>query len=322
MVMGLLTQVVILIATLLFLIKSSDIVIDATIKIAKMFKIKEFIIGFVLLSIATSLPELAVSISGVMTGNAGIVVGNLIGSNIADLALILGIVAIFLPIVVKRDDLHDLSLILFITSFFPLILSNAPKASRLIGFVLVISFIFFVYSLIKKKKTLIPKDHYRISTISKPLNMSHYQTFLLFGMGIVVLLVSAKYVVSSSVFIAEYFGMAQSLIGATIVAVGTSLPELAVTFSAAKQKKYSLILGNAIGSAMTNIGLILGAVLLLGPFTIDMSVFSNLVIFLVLANLLLWYFISNEKIERWEGVAFIVFYQIFLIVSFVIGYGG
>jgi cation:H+ antiporter len=115
------------------------------------------------------------------------------------------------------------------------------------------------------------------------------------------------------------FGIAQSLIGASIIAIGTSLPELAVTLSAARQKKYTLIIGNAIGSAMTNVGLILGLILVLTPFVIDATVFSNLVTFLILTNIMLWYFISNEKIERIEGIAFVIFYQIFLIISFIVG---
>lgn len=291
----------------------AEATVAAASRLSRLLGLSEAVIGFVLVAFATSVPELAISLVAVINGNVGISIGNLLGSNITDLTLVIGIAALLapVPIMIRRSLIQNLSTILFITSLFPLLLISVAADSRMIGVILLAVFGMYLFTSLKTRRPLPPLRDRFILRGGGLLN----QVVMLMS-GIAAVIIGSNVVVLSAVSIAELMGITQVIIGATIIAVGTSLPELAVAITAVLRKRYELALGNAMGSALTNLGLILGLVLVFTPIVIEFAIFSSLVSFLIATNLIVWYFVVNRKISRLGGLLLFMIYVLFLITSF------
>lgn len=311
-------QFAIFIISLVVLSKSSQIVVDNSVKMAKMTRLGQLVIGFILLSVTTTLPELAVSFSAITSGNVSISIGNLLGSNITNLCLILGMTAIMAPIVIRERTFNKLMTLLFLASIIPLLLFAITQLSGIIGIFLI--GVFIAFSLYSVKEKITPELLFReprdvVKKFLQPFKF--YQSGILIAVGIFGLLLSARFLVSSASNMASMLNIAESVIGATIIAVGTSVPELSIAITGARKKHYPLVVGNIIGACLTNITLVLGIVLLVSPFTINISIFSTLVIFVIASTMITWYFfISGRKIDRLEGVILLFIYIIFLMFMF------
>ncbi len=309
---SIIVQVMILFFSLIILIKSSHWVIESSIKLSHITRLSEMAVGFLLVSIATSLPELFVSISSVMSNNIGISIGNLLGSNVADLALIIGIAAIIAPIKIGRKKLRELSTILFLASAILIILLGLTFISKIVGLALILVFVYFAYFSIKKRIKLRGR-------IERPPEKKHkyaryiVKTIVWFAIGIIGLLISSRLLVDAAANIASVMGIAEAVIGATVIAIGTSLPELSVAITAIRKHHLGLALGDAIGATLVNISLILGSVLLLSNLTIDFSIFSTLILFVLLTNIITWYFMTKGTLNKKEGIVLLLIYQLFII---------
>ncbi|QLJ52732.1 MAG: Inner membrane protein YrbG, predicted calcium/sodium:proton antiporter [Candidatus Fermentimicrarchaeum limneticum] len=303
------TDSIILFASVLVLAKCAHLVVDNVLKLAKFFGIGEMTIGFVLLSVSTSLPELAVALVSASGGQSSISIGNVIGSNIANILIVIGACAMIRTIRIKKDEMLELIRLLFITSMIPLILLLRTEFGWVEGLILLSVFAGYTYYLFKKDVNL---------GISEEVSKKNaLQAFLYFVAGIVGVLVSARFTVDSAVRIADVFSLSKSFIGATIIALGTSLPELAIDTAAVRKGNIKLALGDAIGSCMTNLTLVLGVTGLLSQTTFNITVVSSLVIFLIITNILFWYFIeTRKKLNQKEGMVFLMVYLIFLLVEF------
>jgi len=198
---------------------------------------------------------------------------------------------------------------LFVASVIPLTLLYIGFASRFIGIILLAIFVFYVYQLSKVRKI---KEEGSIGEERRKL--PRYTFFTVFGAVLVV--ASAYFIVDSASYIAEGLGIPPVVIGATIVAFGTSLPELATSIDSVQKGHLDLALGNIVGSCFINITLILGVALLGSPLAVNMAAFTNLVMFYLITNLLLWYFLSSERISWREGARLLFMYLVFLVVSF------
>lgn len=297
----------ILLASIFALAGFGNIVVNRAIKIAKLTGIAEITIGFILISVSTSLPELVVSVFSILTGSVGISIGNLLGSNIANICLIFGIGLLFRALIIEREMFKNLSLILLVTSLIPVILLILGELNKIVGLALVLIFVGFCYYSIKMKATMEEETKNRE-------NGSLLITFFGFALGMAGLLISAHFVVESASTIARAVGIPQSVIGGTIIAVGTSLPEMAVDLTAIKKNKLNLAIGDVLGSGMTNLTLILGPVLLLSPFKVNIAAYTCLVIFLVSSNFLFWLFIRKGKLGKFEGLCLLLLYITFLVV--------
>jgi cation:H+ antiporter len=311
--MILLGALILLILSIIVLIGTSHLVIDSAMKISHMTKIGQFTIGFIFIALATSLPELAVSFSAVSLGDVGLSIGNLLGSNVTDIALILGILAIMSPLVVKRETIHRLSIILFVTSLIPLSLLFIRGSTQIVGAVLIVFFFVFIYYSNKKKF----KIHRKVKKILKLKEL--FPFIVLFLVGIFGLLISSNYVVESALEISKILGIAGSVVGATIIAVGTSLPELAIGIECVRLGHWRLAMGEVIGSTLTNISLVLGFVLLTAPFVINMDIFTTMIMFVLLTNIVLFYLLvirTKGKLERKEGLILLFIYILFLMSLF------
>ena len=294
--------------------------IDNSVKIADVTGFGRTTIGFILVAFSTSLPELLVSIFAALgQGSVGVAVGNVLGSNIVNILLILGICfvivtrkcpkyACFYPTMAK-EELQSLHFGLFVASIVPLGLLYLEEASRFIGVILLAIFAVYLYQLSKVRTA---RDEGSLG--EERSRLRRYSTLALAGIGGVV--TSSYLIVDTASYLARSVGIPGVVIGATIVAFGTSVPELATSVAATRKGHLDLALGNIIGSAFINITCILGVTLVASQFTVNIAAFSKLAIFSLITNMFLWYFLSNERLTWKEGAIFLFMYSIFLATSF------
>lgn len=318
---GLLGNVLVLLASLVILGRASDWTIVNSIKVADITGFGKTTIGFILVAFSTSLPEFCVSVFAAISGEGiGIAVGNVLGANIANICFILGVCFLILalknsegvklaPAMAAKEEMGTLYFGLFVASVIPLALLYIGFASRLVGVILLAIFVFYVYQLSKVRKI---REEGSLGEERRKL--PRYAFFTVFGAALVV--ASAYFIVDSASYLALSIGIPPVVIGATIVSFGTTLPELVTSIDAVQKGHIDLTLGNIVGSCFINITLILGVALVGSTLAINMAAFSNLVMFSLIANLLLWYFLSSERISWREGAMMVFMYALFLVVSF------
>lgn len=317
---GLLGNVLVLLVSLVILDQASDWTIVNSVKVADITGFGKTTIGFILVAFSTSLPEFCVSIFAAISGEGiGVAIGNVLGSNIVNICFILGICFLILALkssesvklapAMAKEEMGTLYFGLFVASIIPLTLLYIGFASRFIGAILLAIFVFYVYQLSKVRKI---KEEGSLGEERRKLQ--RYAFFTVFGAVLVV--ASAYFIVDSASYIAEGLGIPKVVIGATIVAFGTSLPELATSIDSVQKGHMDLALGNIVGSCFINITLILGVALIGSSLAVNMAAFTNLVMFSLITNLLLWYFLSSERISWREGAMLLFMYLVFLIVSF------
>jgi cation:H+ antiporter len=316
--LGLVGNALILLASLVAVVLSSDVTINNSVKVSSLTGFGKTTVGFLLVGFATSLPELSVAIFGVGSGSIGVSIGNVLGSNIVDIALVLGVC--FLIVAVKcpkfqcvypamaREEMGNLYFGLFVASIIPLALLYIGYASQFIGAILLTIFVFYMLQLARVKRE-------RAAGVeAEGSRLKHYTFLALAGAAGVV--ASAFFIVDSASFIASSMGVPAVIIGATVVAFGTSIPELVTAVSSVRKGHFDLALGNTVGSCFINITFILGVSLVVSPLTIDIAAFTNLALFSLITNLFLWYFLSSERASWREGALLLVLYAAFLYISF------
>lgn len=302
-------DVLILLASLVVLAKSGGWVVEHSVRLSRLFGISTFAIGFILISISTSLPELGVAIFSTFQGVPGLSVGDVLGANLTDLTLILGLCAIFGgTIYLKKKELMDLIELLFITSLVTVMIFQNAQLSPLMGWVLLALFAFLLIRLYKKGK--IPQE------VFDGIKEKRTGAFLRL-IGSLILLLSASYfLVLSASSIAFSLNLAPTFIGATVVALGTTLPELTVELRAVRSKQYALALGDLFGSAVTNLTLVLGtlSVINTGRPKIELGPLVGILPIFFVTLFFIWYTLSKKgKISKAEGFILIGFYVLFLI---------
>ena len=294
-------QILILIASLITLGFAANYLVNSSIKIARKWKVSEMFIGLTIVAIGTSAPELAVSAFAALKGQGDLSVGNVIGSNIFNLGFILGLVAIIAPQIIPKKMVKRDGVVLFISTSMILLFMWDLKIVFWEGLILLASLVSYLTLLWVKKDVQTEEDDGEVGT---------WKDYLIFIISLAILVKSSDFTVSSAVFIAEYFKISAWAIGATIVAAGTSLPEMATSIIATLKKKFGLSVGNVIGSDIFNTFGIVGISSVIAPITlmskgqifgIADSVFS--VIMLIATILLLLIFMrSGWKISRREGI--------------------
>lgn len=325
MALELFSEGLVLIVSLALLAKSASLAVRYASRLARMSGLGELSIGFVLVSAVTSLPELSIGITSALSSNIGLTIGNVMGANVANVLLIAGVCAFFYPGAVRPSVFGKLSIILFLTALIPLILFQMGSASRLGGIALLLSFLAFSFYSIKKPGMLkklgfvvTENSIDGLRTKAKKL----MQSMVWLGVGIAGVVVSSQFVVGSAVVLAGFLNIAKSVLGATIISLGTTLPELSVSLTAYLKGKRELALGNMVGSAMTNLTLILGTALSLSAFSVNFNVFSELILFTVLASIFLALLIENGRLGRGQGAALLVAYGLFLVFTMLAGRAG
>jgi len=286
----------------------SERVIRYSLVLSKFLGLSEVAAGFILLSTATSLPELSICTYAAVIGEGALSVGNIFGSNITILTLVIGLAIILskTPILIKRRSNKELVQLLFFSSIIPLFIFQRGGLGPILGIILLMFFIRFALMMSRKPIEIRP-----IETVKKKDKVVTVFKFIV-CVGLIVML--SRFVVSSSLDIANFLNLPLSIMGATIVSLGTTLPELATTTQALRKKMYELALGNLLGSCITSITLVLGISSLISFSEVNVLAVQNIMFFLLLSSMVIWYMISTgNRISRKEAFILCAIYVLFIL---------
>jgi cation:H+ antiporter len=299
------------------LIKGADFLVDGSSSIARQFNVSDLVIGLTVVAFGTSAPELFVNIVASINGNTDIAVGNVLGSNIANILLILGVSSLIHPLTVTKGTVWKEIPFSLLAALVLGILANdqfidkkdVSSLTRSDGLILFCFFIIFLYYSVTIAREIEGMERH-VPSRKNDLTKS----VLLILAGFAGLIIGGKFVVDGAVRLALHFGLSQSLVGLTIVAVGTSLPELATSAVAAYKKNMEIAVGNVVGSNIFNIFFVLGisAIIKPLPFQTRSNIDIGMVIF---ASLLMFVFMFTGKkrsFDRWEGVVSLILYAAYL----------
>lgn len=312
-----LLSIVLLLVGLGLVVYGSDILVDGASSVARKIGISEFVIGIIIVGFGTSCPELVVSVTGAIGGNSAVSLGNVTGSNIFNILMILGLTAIFSPIAITKDNkTKDIPILLCITIFFCLIVLKGTINRLDAALFLAIFAIYLLYNFKAGKS--------EAAAIEEEVVEKNYGTFLSILMivgGLAGLIFGGKLFVNNAVTLAHALGASDKFIAVTILAVGTSLPELMTCVVAAAKKKGQLALGNIVGSNVFNILLILGISGLIHP--LDTSSFNYVDMGTIVASVLALFIFANaskkSQLSKPAGISFLlmeVVYMIYLFLKF------
>jgi cation:H+ antiporter len=294
---------------LIALVLGGEFLVRGAVSIALKAKISPLVVGMTVVSFGTSAPELLVSLSAVLDGYPDVSVGAIVGSNISNIGLVLGITVLIFPIVVNRDSLRiDWPIMMLATFLFYFFAMNG-ELSWWEGVIFISILVLFTFWLVRRSRK--EGVHLAAESEVEELNAGNpiYKDVLFLLLGMVALYFGAEWLIESVVSIASSQGVSEKLISVTIVAFGTSLPELVTSAMAAFRKETDISIGNLIGSNIFNILAILGVTAIVHPLRISDSINQFDVYFLLgISLLLLPIMLFGKKIGRWEGVFLILFY--------------
>jgi cation:H+ antiporter len=297
-------DVVTLFVFLAALVAGARLAVDSISKLSKLMGISELSAGLVIVSVATSTPEMAVAFASASTGNVGITLGDVFGSNVTNIAFIGALLLLLTPVRrIEPAATRRLSYELIIASLIPFLLLVAAEGSKLIGVSLLAFFGVFVYRIMKSDD--------RQPRASRPAG-APYRHVVVFILAIALVVISARLVVGSASSIAAATGIRQSIIGATIVSLGTSLPELTVDVVAVRSKHLELALGDILGSCVANTTLVLGIVLVVSQVRVSFLVLSDLMTFATAAPVTIFLLLRGGRISNWKGLVLLALYAVFI----------
>ena len=285
-----------------------------SVELSYKLSIPKIIIGMTIVSFATSAPELIVSLNATMMGYSDFALGNVLGSNIANLGLVLGIVIIIYPITIKRRFYYtDFPLLIFSTAVFYLFIASNSEISRTEGIIMLVFILLILFYLFYYQKP-------NTSTLDKDLSLGKEKvstSFFLLVISAAILWLGAETLIKSSISVANKFNVSERIISITMVAIGTSIPELAASVAASLKKHNDLAIGNLIGSNIFNLLVVMGITSIINPITgIDFDIISKDMIWVVAFSVLLLplvYLQKRNKLNRIKGIILLALYIAFII---------
>lgn len=306
--MNLLTALLLLVLGFVLLIKGADFFVDGASSVAKKFRIPSIIIGFTIVAMGTSLPECAVSVTASLANNNALAISNVVGSNIFNLMVVCGASAIFAPLAIQKSTLlKEFPFSIFCALLLLVLGYTSFNLGRMEGIVLLVLFLVYllwmIFSALKNRQE-----------IDEDVNILPTWKCLLFIIGgAIAIKYGGDFVVDGASFIATKMGFSQNLIGLTIVALGTSLPELVTSIVAARKNEVDMALGNAIGSNIFNILLVLGVAGAISPVAFIMENVIDIILLTIMSSyvwILAW---TKNHINKIEGISMIAIYVNYLI---------
>lgn len=313
-------DILVLIIGFAILIKGADLFVDSASSLASNFKLSKTVIALTIVAFGTSAPELGVSVKAILNGSGDIVLGNVIGSNILNIVLILGVSSVFHSLSVKNNTIKkEIPFLLLITILLSVLINDSffdigyvNTFSKADGFIVLIFFIVFVYYLISMIRNKVDDD-------SEPPKYNLKKSLIYTVLGLIAIVIGSDFVVESATEIATILGVSERMISLTVIALGTSLPELVTSLTATSKGEYDIALGNVVGSNICNIGIVLGLpVAIFGGFS---NITFNLmdIIVLILSTFLLFVFAFRDRnINKREGLVLILIFIIYYISLFII----
>lgn len=306
-------DIVLLILGLIVIVRGSDMLVDGCVGLAKYLRIPTLVIGLTIVAIATGVPEIAISITSSLKGSNDLLLGNLLGSNMFNILFILGFIALIRPMNVKREIIIKNYLFALLSCFVLFIISYdiyfgdsiTNIITRTEGILLLCFAGIFLYSTI-----LGVMDENRLKVEKGKFS---FKDILYIILGITMVGLSAEVIVQSSINISRFFGISEHIIGLTVIAVGTNLPELVTSFVAARKGEMDMAIGNLVGTNIYNIFLMLGLASSINPIVISYFSFLDIII-LGITSFIVYLFIHHKKnINKIEGVIMMVMYITYII---------
>ena len=300
-------QVVLLIIGFVFLIKGSDFFVDGASSIASLLKIPTIIVGLTIVAFGTSAPEAAVSITSSLTGNNAMAVSNVIGSNLFNILMVIGVSALLGDLLMEKSVLNkDLPFLVAITILFAAFILIGWNITNIEGIILLIILIAYILYLIRSSKKSADANKVEKAKLSLPKSI----IFIVVGLAGIIL--GGDLVVNSASDIAMALGMSETLVGLTIVAIGTSLPELVTSLTALKKGENQLVIGNVIGSNIFNILFVLGASSAISAIPLDSSLLIDVVFMLAVTILCFIFGKTQEKYDKKEGIILVALFIVYM----------
>lgn len=320
----LIVNILFLIVGLYILVKGADFLIDGSASIAKKYKVSPLMIGLTVVAFGTSMPELMINVVAALEGSTGVAMGNVIGSNIANILLVLGAVALVKKIAVKKSVINkEIPFSIFSTVLLLVIINSRFLAgegtyiSKTNGYILLSFFVLFmIYLFQTSRKPEIKPVEEEVQEIEK-VDMGKSLGYI--ALGILGLYFGSEWAVNNAVVISQMIGLSEFAISASVIAVGTSLPELVTSVSAARQNNLDLAVGNIVGSNIFNILWILGVTSAIRPIAITRFVNLDLVIllFVSLFFLISITFQEDKAITKKMGITYLSIYALYIIFLFI-----
>ena len=303
-----------IISGILLLSIGGDMLTRYSVELSHKLSIPKIIIGMTIVSFATSAPELIVSLNATMMGYSDFALGNVLGSNIANLGLVLGIVVIIYPITIKRRFYYtDFPLLILSTAVFYLFIASNSEISRTEGIIMLVLILLILFYLFYYQKP-------DTSSLDNDLSLGRQKvstSFFLLVISAAILWLGAETLIKSSISVANKFNVSERIISITMVAIGTSIPELAASVAASLKKHNDLAIGNLIGSNIFNLLVVIGITSVVNPITgIDFDIISKDMIWVVVFSFILLplvYFHKRNKLNRMKGIILVAIYLAFII---------
>lgn len=321
--------VLLLVFGIYFLIRGADWLVDGSASIARRFGVGELVIGLTVVAFGTSAPELFANVIAAFRGSTDLAMGNIVGSNIANILLILGVTAIVYPISVKLSTtFKEIPFSMLSAAVLVILVSDGISSGKsvlnvfdaLILLSFFIIFIYYMFGLFRSSQADEKEGKERRASKKIPL----WQASLMSVGGIVALTIGGEAVVRSAREIGLQLGISQAMLGLTVVAIGTSLPELVTSVKAAMKRKADIAVGNVVGSNIFNIFWVLALTAMTRPIPISQGIFWDIAI-VIIATIFLFLFMftgKKQKLERWEGLMFIVLYFAYIGFTIIREFGG
>ncbi len=313
----------ILIIGFAFLIKGADAFVEGASSIAKKFNVPSMIIGLTIVAMGTSAPEAAVSVTSSLAGQNDMSVANVVGSNFFNILVVLGVSSIIAKLPVQNETIKKDTPFLILISVLLLVFGVNLKLGRIEGLALLALFTYFLVNTIKSAKKSTENHSFETGEtavaieIETSSEISLPKTILVSIIGIIGIVIGGDMVVNSATSIATSFGMSANLVGLTIVAVGTSLPEFVTSIVAIKKGETEIAIGNVIGSNLFNILLVLGLAAVINPISMSILAFIDIV-FMVLITLLLYIFMKKRNsLVKSQGIILVVLYIAYMTYTII-----
>jgi len=314
-------QVALLLAGLLGLFYGGNWLVRGASNLALSFGVSVLIIALTFVAIGTSMPEMLVSVQAALAGKSDLAVGNVIGSNIANIGLILGATGLIAPLSVKAILLRREVPIMILVSLLAFVLTLDGLISRFDGAILLLSFVAFnllFYRLARRESET--QERLLADLEDSPKGgLSRWREFLFLFVGVAALVLGARMMVEGAVNLARFFGISELVIAITLVAFGTSLPELAASLSAAYHRETDLAIGNVVGSNIANLLLVLGVTAFVQPITVVQGEVQFEFIVMIAFAVLLIPFMRHQRLGRLGAAVFLAAYIAFVIYSIAAG---
>lgn len=307
--------VVLLIIGFAFLVKGADAFVEGSSSIAKHFQVPSLIIGMTIVAMGTSLPETAVSVTASIAGSNALAVSNAVGSNIFNLMVVIGVCAVLTPVAVQKSSLKiDIPFSIVCALLLLVLGHDRMMLTRVNGLILIVLFAFFILYMIRSAQHSMNNEDSEFAAEAADMKVMSVPKSLIFILiGIAGITLGSDWVVDGAKTIASAFGISENLIGLTIVAFGTSLPELMTSIVAARKNEVDMALGNAVGSNIFNILMVLGIASALSPISFIQENIIDIIIlvgFSFIVWLMAW---TKHRLDKIEGLAMILLYAGYVV---------